>query len=125
MTASKLQFTHANGPINKPHKVTKFDGAPDAETAAKKTAARQTGGEEEVAGSYLSTFSKRDVTGERRHGDQVERRRDHLCGDRVARREDFAIAHRHHAVRLNRADDVDAETGGRPAAHEHADDHLA
>ena len=42
MTASKLQFTHANGPINKPHKVTKFDGAPDAAPAApaaKKTAA--------------------------------------------------------------------------------------
>jgi hypothetical protein len=45
MTASKLQFTHANGPINKPHKVTKFDGAPDAapakKTAAAKPAARK------------------------------------------------------------------------------------
>jgi hypothetical protein len=41
MTASKLQFTHANGPINKPHKVAKFDGAPDATPPAKKPAAKK------------------------------------------------------------------------------------
>lgn len=38
MTASKLQFTHANGPINKPHKVAKFDGG-DAKDTAKPAAA--------------------------------------------------------------------------------------
>ena len=35
MTASKMQFTHANGPVNKPHKVTKFDGGADAKPAPK------------------------------------------------------------------------------------------
>lgn len=33
MAASKMQFTHANGPVNKPHKVTKFDGGDAKETA--------------------------------------------------------------------------------------------
>jgi len=40
MTASKMQFTHANGPVNKPHKVTKFDGGADAKDAAAKPAAK-------------------------------------------------------------------------------------
>ena len=39
MSASKLQFTHANGPINKPHKVTKFDGGDAKEPAVKPAAA--------------------------------------------------------------------------------------
>jgi hypothetical protein len=34
MAQSKMQFTHANGTVNKPHKVTKFDGAADAKDAA-------------------------------------------------------------------------------------------
>jgi hypothetical protein len=42
MTASKMQFTHANGPVNKPHKVTKFDGdAKDAAKPAAKPAAKK------------------------------------------------------------------------------------
>jgi hypothetical protein len=41
MTASKLQFTHANGPINKPHRVTKFDGGADAAPPAKTAAAKK------------------------------------------------------------------------------------
>jgi hypothetical protein len=43
MAASKMQFTHANGPVNKPHKVTKFDGGAeaDAKPAAKPAAKKK------------------------------------------------------------------------------------
>jgi hypothetical protein len=41
MAQSKMQFTHANGPVNKPHKVTKFDAGGDAEKPAAKPAAKK------------------------------------------------------------------------------------
>ena len=43
MAQSKMQFTHANGTVNKPHKVAKFDGADaaDAPKPAAKPAAKK------------------------------------------------------------------------------------
>lgn len=40
MAQSKMQFTHANGPVNKPRKVTKFNAPADGKDAPAKPAAK-------------------------------------------------------------------------------------
>ena len=120
MKSNNYNFSHPNGTV-KAKQVAKLEGGdePDAKPARRRRKRRS-------RGAYgASTVLKGHGASETGDCDQVIRRRDHLCRDGVAAGARFAgVFDDEAAVLLPRADDLDAEAGGRSRVHKHSNDHL-